>query len=523
MTTSTISSTTIPTRRAREERACRVAQRNFSAFKKLLWPRYMHAPHLQLLDDALQDVVTYIETGGEDGIGHLLVTLPPRHGKSQSISRFLPAWFLGRNPDKRVILASYGADLALKHSRYTRGILRAHRYQAIFGGVISGDLQYWELDGSLALDPKNASATSWTILDHDGGMDAMGVLGAVTGMGADLLIWDDPVKNREAAESDTLRQKTWDSWTDDFYTRLEPGGAVVGVMTRWHQDDWIGRLLHHESDKWTLLNLPAVAEDNDPLGREPGQPLWPARYGLKRLDEIKFTLGPYGWSSLYQQHPTPPEGNTIKRQWLEHLVDQVPRDLYRVRYLDKAGTEGAGAYTVGVLCAYDQATGLFYIEDVIRGQWEFNQREAIIKSTAQMDRQQYGAGGVLILIEKEGGSGGKESAQRTIQGLRGFAIEADTPTGSKDTRMIPFATTASNGLVRLKRAPWNDDYVDELIAIPFGKYRDQGDCTSGAHNKLVVTAQPPPQQQAHTLYQSQTDRQQPRASRRPAKGRATPR
>ncbi len=172
----------------------------------------------------------------------------------------------------------------------------------------------------------------------------------------------------------------------------------------------------------------------------------------------------------------------VKREWLSHMVPRVPSKAAYVRYWDKAGTAGGGAYTAGVLLAKDR-DGLIYITDVVRGQWAAVDRERIIRATAEADRAKYGH--VRISVEQEPGSGGKESAESTIRNLIGFSAIADRPTGDKAIRLEPFAAQAGAGNVRLVIARWNGEYVDELTTFPMGKYRDQADATSGAFNRLA--------------------------------------
>ena len=166
-------------------------------------------------------------------------------------------------------------------------------------------------------------------------MVTAGVGGPITGKGADILIIDDPVKNAEEANSQTYRDKTWEWYQSTAYTRLEPKGAIILIMTRWHEDDLAGRLLKHmqngTGEKWEVINLPAIAEENDLLGRKPGEPLWPERYDLKELNRIKDTTGSYWWSALYQQRPQPPEGGLLKRSWIKYYQ---PHELPHLEELD---------------------------------------------------------------------------------------------------------------------------------------------------------------------------------------------
>lgn len=233
--------------------------------------------------------------------------MPPRHGKSEFASKYFPAWFLGRFPDKKIILASYEADFAAQWGRKVRDLLE--QYGSRFFGI------------SVRRDSK--AADRWELAASDGGMQTAGVGGAITGKGADLLIIDDPVKNAEQANSEVYREKTWEWYTSTAYTRLEPGGAVILIQTRWHEDDLAGRILEQArktGEPWATVNLPALAGEEDELGRAYGEPLWPERYNLSDLNRIRGALGTYQFTALYGQSPMAPTGNVFKRSWFQYWV-----------------------------------------------------------------------------------------------------------------------------------------------------------------------------------------------------------
>lgn len=253
-------------------------------------------PHIELLDRA---IVETVNSGGR-----LLVTMPPRHGKSEMASRYTPAWYLGRYPNRRIILASYEADYAASWGRKARDLLEEHGLK-MFGVHVRQD---------------SHAANRWDLADHNGGMTTAGVGGAITGRGADLLIIDDPVKSVEEAESETYRARTWDWWRGVALTRLEPGGSVILVMTRWHEDDLAGRILQEDSANWRVLSLPAIASDDldDPLDREPGEPLWPERYDADALARRRQEMGARLFEAEYQQQPAPATGLIFRREWFRY-------------------------------------------------------------------------------------------------------------------------------------------------------------------------------------------------------------
>jgi hypothetical protein len=225
-------------------------------------------------------------------------------------SQYFPAWFLGRYPDKRVILASYEADFAASWGRKVRDVLEGKGGELFGVGVSRG----------------SSAANRWDIAGHLGGMVTAGVGGPITGRGADLLVIDDPVKNAEEAASEVYRNKAWDWYTSTAYTRLEPSAGVVLIQTRWHGDDLAGRVLEHAKDtgeSWEVVRFPAFAEDGDPLGRAPDEPLWPGRFDHSALEQIRQTLGSYYFAALYQQRPAPSVGAMFKREWFQ-IVSAAP-------------------------------------------------------------------------------------------------------------------------------------------------------------------------------------------------------
>jgi predicted phage terminase large subunit-like protein len=428
-------------RLAKEEKARRLAQRSLTAYKRLVYRRYQHALHLDALDRLLEQVTLYVETGGKEGIGRAVIEMPPRHGKTMSVSKLYPTWHLGRNPDHRIMLVSYGASLARKNSRFARTMMRTDRYQAIFGGVAASDngLVYWDLSGSLTLDPHSAAAEAWDLAPpYEGGMDAMGIDGAATGKGAHVLIIDDPIKNRADAESELIRDKIWEAFIDDLMTRLEPGGAVIVMMTRWHEDDQIGRLDKYDPEGWVHLRLPALAEENDPLGRAPGEALWAARYPVETLLEIKRKRSPYSWASLYQQRPIPREGGLFKWQDIhDHRTDSYP-DLVRVVVgVDPSGSSDGDE--IGIVTGGLARDGHVYIiEDASRHGSPAQWGRAVVAAyhKHQADR---------VVAEKNYGGDMVESVIRTVEST--VSYEGVPATRGKELRAEPVASLYEQGLV----------------------------------------------------------------------------
>jgi predicted phage terminase large subunit-like protein len=393
-------------------------------------------------------------------IKRLMVFCPPRHGKSEATTIRFPMWCLEKHPQWKIIIGAYNQTLANRFSRKARRLAETR-------GILSRE---------------RAAVEEWETIGG-GGVRAAGVGAGITGMGADLIIIDDPVKNREEAESLVFRNRVWDWYTDDLYTRLEPEGAIILIMTRWHTDDLAGRILESEqASEWEVVSLPAIAEENDLLHREQGSALCPERYDVMSLLNIKKTLGSASFTSLYQQKPVPSEGYLFKRQWFQ-IIDCAPTNVQRVRAWDKAATEGAGDFTSGVLLSRD-TQGIFYIEDVRNVQLSSGSRDALIRQIAALDGTS-----VPIYGEQEPGSSGKDAALAFIRMLSGYSVYCDTVSGSKVVRAQPFAAQCEAGNVKLVKGEWNAIYLDQLCSFPYGKNDDMIDATSLAFNKLSLAQQ----------------------------------
>lgn len=436
----------------------------------------------------------------------VIITQPPQTGKSELASRRLPAFALGCNPDLRIIATSYGADLASLMNRDVQQIIDSAEYGRLFPRT--------RLNGtnvrSLAYGQPLRNSDIFEIVGYSGRYKSAGVGGTITGISGDLGIIDDPIKNREDAESEVYRSTIKHWFTTTFRSRLiaNPNNAIVIMHTRWHADDLIGWLLQLEqdnkdADKWLLINLPAELdyipnETNEPKQyasymqfdrRNVGDLLWPKRLDKKTLASIR-AYDPDDYEALYQQRPVKPGGQMFPRENFRIIRPDefvIFDDMSFVRYWDKGGTKDGGAYTAGVLMCYDpqRRYGVNYIViDVARCQREAFERERLIKQTAALDSRYPD---LTTWLEQEPGSGGKESAQNTQRNtLDGYAVEVETASGDKVTRAKPYSSQVKAGNVGIILAEWNDAYLSELNAFPQGKYKDQTDASSGGHNKLAL-------------------------------------
>ncbi|MEL6525882.1 MAG: terminase family protein, partial [Chloroflexota bacterium] len=406
------------------QRAYTKAQANLSAYKQIVKHDYQRAPHLDLLDAHLMACSQYLETGGERGINRLIIEMPPRHGKTLTTSQLYPTWHLGRNPDHYAMLVSYGATLAYDNSRASRNLIRDEYYSAMFPNTkLSTDRQ--------AVD-------TWKVSGYEGGVNALGITGGATGKGAHLLIIDDPVKNRQEAESEVYRERTWSAFTSDLYTRLAPNGVIIIMATRWHMDDLTGRALQLD-EQWTRLRLPALAEENDPLGRAVGDALWSDRYDAQYLAQVRNTLGEYEFASLYQQNPMPSKAGLFDTSKIE-VIDSVPRNLEAVRFYDLAVTaKKTSDYTAGVKLGKD-SDGNIYILHMYRVQKNPVDVKNDIIQNAQLD-------GTRTHIRLETENSGLVQLDYLLRdsALSAYTIDGVRPQGDKYTRAQPFASRVNAG------------------------------------------------------------------------------
>lgn len=414
------------------------------------WPHQLH------LYKALENV-----TNGT--CKRLMIFMPPRHTKTETVTVRYGAYRLEQNPKLNIILGCYNQKLA---NRFSRKALRIAKQR-------------------IALSTDRKSVEEWeTVLG--GGLRAVGVGGGITGFGGDLIMIDDPVKNREEAESETYRDKCWEWFNDDLYTRLEPGGAIVLTMTRWHDDDLAGRLLAEMAEggeHWDVVNLPAIAEADDPMGRKEGTALCPARYDEAKLLEIQRKLGSYSFAALYQQRPTPLEGALFKRDWFgaDKFIDRAPDGLKWARGYDLAvSTKTSADYTASFRCAFTKEGDLI-IDGGFRKKIEFpEQLRFVVKRMVDEKNTMHG-------VEKALHGQALVQALRRIPAVRGIPLKDIRVDTDKFTRALGWANLAEAGKVYMVRAGWNNDFLDEVCRFS-GKgdaHDDQVDAVSLAVNMLA--------------------------------------
>lgn len=479
-----------PTGELAEE--CYRLEHDFGFFMREAWhvmepaEAFMPNWHLDAMSEHLMAV-----TARE--IRDLIMNIPPRMGKSLTTTVFWPMWEWTTKPWTKWLFSSYIEKLSVRDSLKCRALINSAWFQSRWGHVFQ-----LSSDSNIKTRFDNTRA---------GFRLATSEAGFATGEGGDCLVWDDP-HNPRKAESDQTRQGTIDWWDLTMSTRLNnpTRGARVGIMQRLHERDLTGHILANE-EGWEHLMLPMRFDPErrcvtslgiqDPRTEE-GELLHPERMPEKAVARIEKSLGPYGRAGQMQQEPTARKGGQFERDWFKLEQDiEKGSQLIRVRFWDKAGTEGGGAYTAGVLLSIRKTDGRVYIEDVVRGQWGAANRERIIRETAVLDAIRYGRGygddrvpnkqEVQYLIEQEPGSGGLDSAQDTIRNLAGYRVKATTVTGDKFLRADPFSGAAQNGDVTVLERSWTEYFLKEMEAAgPGAQYLDQMDAVAGAYNHAIA-------------------------------------
>ena len=415
------------------------------------WPGYAAASHHRLIAEKLQAVER-----GE--IKRLMIFMPPRHGKSMLASEFFPAWYLGRNPSNYVIAATYAQDLADDFGRKVRNQIKDEVFAGIFPGIALRDDSSAVRRFHIA-QPVDALQTS-----QAGAYFAVGIGGPLTGRGAHLLLIDDPVKNREEAESPVVRARTQNWYTSTAYTRLMPGGAIIVIQTRWHEDDLGGWLLReHAHEEWDVLELPAISKD--------GKALWPEQYDVKALQAIRQAIGPRDWSALYDQKPTPETGDFFKAEWLKPYAEGKAPDRKTLEVYggsDYATTQNGGDFTAHVVFGIDPE-GRAWLLDIWRKQtssdkWVEAWCDLVIKW------KPLGWGEEMGQIK----SGVGPFLDREARARKAYCAREAFPTrGSKATRAQSFRGYAGQyGIYVPSDHPDWPDCRRELLTFPAGVHDD---------------------------------------------------
>ena len=421
-------------------------------FMRHTYPGFIEGEHIRKMCEKLMQVEK-----GE--CKRLIVTMPPRHSKSDTVSTWFPAWYLGRNPTKRIITSSYSMDLAVDISNAVRNLIQSPDYQRIWNHQMSVDTaKTWKIE-----HPNNHRPT----------YVATGVMGGQTGRGSDCFIIDDPIKNMEEALSPTYRERLWRWYQSAARTRLQPGASMIIIQTRWSHDDLTGRLLkmmnEESSEQWDVLHFKAIQDD--------GSALWPEMYDLHELEAIRSAVGSRTFNALYQGMPSTEEGNILKREWWQFYESLKEGDT--IQSWDTAYKTGQeNDYSVcWTLRKCD--TGIYAI-DMLRGKWEYPEMKRIAVQHYHQHKPS------IVLIEDHA------SGQTLIQDLRrstDIPIKPIRADRDKVSRVNAIANTIEGGRLYLpSEQSWTSTAIEECAAFPSGEHDDIVDALSQGIAYFTVDA-----------------------------------
>jgi predicted phage terminase large subunit-like protein len=465
------------------ERAKRLARGDLLQFIRYTRPDYKVNWHHRLICKSIDEWLKSSEPY------NLILSIPPQHGKSEICSRFLPAYIFGKNADSDIVAASYDADLIESMSRDTQRIIDTAEYHELFPETTIVQ------KGNVADVNAIRRANMFTIQRRRGRYRCAGVGGGLAGHPGQYGIIDDPIKGREQAESKANRLKLVDWYNTQFRTRLHSAGRTLMLLTRWHVDDLAGHVLRNmkdnpDADRWRYIIFPAIYEKgeythpDDP--RAEGDALWPDFQDEKYFTQTRASIRDYDWYALYQQRPSRPGGNAIKRSWIQMIdANALPVDLVWVRFWDLAVTEKTKAdWTASVQLAMDDY-GRIYVRHIIHDQVEWPTAREMFVLQAVSDQ-------VAVGIETSATQKGFFQDLLTEERLRDIPIYGYSPDKSKLVRAQPWIARAQAGKFFLVRGAGCDDYIDELVEFTGmdDTHDDLVDATSGAYHMIASDQEP---------------------------------
>ncbi len=447
---------------------CDLSRSNLLAFVKFTMPEYSIGwVHREICARLMKFYVDVVHKRSP----RLILTMPPRHGKSEIVSRRFPAWSFGLNPDINIISASYATDLARRMSRDVQKIMDSYYYSRVFPDVFLSNSPF-----ANSRVKKIRNADIFEIIRGNGSYRGAGVGTGITGMGCDILNIDDPLKDRKSAESPNVRDAIYDWYTSTAYTRLAPGGGVLLTLTRWHEDDLAGRLLEkmaaNDGDSWEIINYPAIAEE-DERHRKKGEPLHPERYDLEALLRIKKAVGSYEWEALYQQHPSSKSGGIFKKDWFK-VYYEIPKifdflvQSWDFTFDDTDASDNVAGTVWGVV------NGNIYLLDCVCRQMDFTEQ---LREMRRMTNK-WPAAVTKVVEAKANGPAIINTLSREIPGIIPFM-----PQGSKTARAYAVSSTFEAGNIYVPDKslyPWVEEYLLELTRFPTAKHDDRVDSTTQA-------------------------------------------
>ncbi len=434
----------------------RDAEKRFPAFLDYTTPTYSRQWYHTLIAEKCQQLIQ-----GTLGTDRLMLFVPPQHGKSEIVSRKLPAWALGYNPLLKIVGASYSADLAQGFSRAIQRTIDSPEYSEVFPNTFLNNQRV-----------KTNDRRSWVrnvdmfeTVGFGGFYKAVGVGGSLTGTPADVGIIDDPVKDALEASSPTYRQRIWEWYTDVFLTRLHNDSKQILIMTRWHQDDLAGRLLEQEPEKWVVIKIPAIREDmtNPEDPRKMGEALWEARHSLMRLREVEQRSA-RTFASLYQQRPVIAGGNIIKESWFKHITlaefNRLHNDEPIVFFVDTAYTDKTSDDPTGVIATCKIGNDLY----ITHAQKVLMRFPDLLRFLPEYAKQHGYTRRSSIRIEPKANGISVIDQMKETTGLN--VTQTPSPKDSKETRLNAASPTVECGRVILVDGAWNEAFKNEVCGFP---------------------------------------------------------
>ena len=433
-----------------ENQKAEEARKDFLTFVKKMWPQFIEGSHHKIISDKFNRVAS-----GE--LTRLIINMPPRHTKSEFASYFLPAWMIGNYPQLKIIQATHTAELAVNFGRKTKNLIDSKEYQDLFATRLQED---------------SKAAGRWNTA-QGGEYFAVGVQGAVTGSGADLLIIDDPHSEQDV-NSPNAFEKTYEWYTSGPRQRLQPGGRIILVMTRWSKKDLTEMLLaaqaEDKADKWEVVEFPAIMPS--------GKPVWPEYWKLEDLESVKASAGVNKWNAQYMQNPTSDEGALIKREWWQDWEGEMPIlehviQSYDTAFLKKQTADYSAITTWGVFRKDEDSPQSIILIDAIKGRYEFPELKRLAYDQYMYWKPE------TVLVEA------KAAGLPLIFELRkmGIPVADFTPNRGNDkhARVNSVAPLFESGRIY---APKNQEFAQEVIeecaAFPYGDHDDLVDSTTQA-------------------------------------------
>ena len=425
--------------------------KNFLSFVKYVWPEFIEGSHHKIINKKFNDLAN-------GKIKRLIINMPPRHTKSEFASYLLPAWMIGKNPKLKIIQATHTADLAIDFGRKTKNLVDESKYRELFDTRLQEDSQ---------------AAGKWKT-EQGGEYFAAGVGGAITGRGADLLIIDDPHKEQDVRADGKAFDKAMNWYTAGPRQRLQPGGAIVIVMTRWSTKDVTGQLLKAQSeegsDQWEVVELPAILPN--------GKPVWPEFWKKEELLKTKASIPVSNWLAQYMQQPTAEEGAILKREWWRtYTGDDIPQlhhviQSYDTAFLKKETADYSAITTWAIFNRGDERSDEIILLDAKRVRCDFPE----LKKMA-LDEYRYWDPDCVLIEAKASGTPLTHELRRM-----GIPVTSYTPSRGQDkiARMNSVAPIFESGMVWAPEHDFADEVIEEMASFPFGDYDDYCDSATMA-------------------------------------------